>query len=310
VTTTPPRRVGLAQMLRAGVRAITDYTGTFLGLFLVQVLIAFGAGFTISQILADAFQDRPLFDEGVDGDVAALIEALRNAGATLRAIGWVGFGAVLLWAMLSWFLVGGLIAVLAERPHGRRETARTFGAGGAVHFFALARLGALSLVLQALIFVIALVGLGAVYPRIERALSFGEVLWSLAAGLLPALLLLAVLWTVIDYARVELVLRRATHPRLGALVGFGRAVAFVVRRPIAIGHVLLWAAAFVLVSMLYAWASHGSAMLGTSGAIALLVVREGLALVRMGLKIVAIGGQVELGMTRPPPPRAAKVEGE
>ena len=139
----PPRRVGLPQMLRAGLRAITDYTGTFLGLFCVQVLVALGAGFTIAQILARAFESRPRFDAGVDGVVAALIEALRNAGATVSAITWVGLGAIVLWGMLSWFLAGGLISVLAERPHGRGETARTFGAGGATHFFALARLGAL-----------------------------------------------------------------------------------------------------------------------------------------------------------------------
>jgi hypothetical protein len=306
----PPRRIGLPQMLRAGVRAVTDYTGTFLGLFCAQVLLALGAGFVVAQILADAFHGRPRFDEGIDGDLAALIEALRHAGATVSAIGWVGAGAILLWVMLSWFLAGGLIAVLAERPHGRRETARTFGAGGATHFFVLARLGALSLFLHALILIVAMIGVGAVYPRIERALELGEVVAWLALGLGPALVLVALLWAVIDYARVELVVRRATHDRLGALVAFGRAVAFVVHRPLAIGHLLLWAAAFLVVSVLYAWASHGSAMPGTSGAISLLMVRQGLALVRMGLKIVAIGGQVELGMTRPPPPRAVKVEAE
>jgi hypothetical protein len=301
----PPRWIGLPQMLRAGVRAVTDYTGTFLGLFCVQVLLVFGASFATAQILADAFHDRPLFDEGIDGDLAALIEALRHAGDTVSAIGWVGAGAILLWVMLSWFLAGGLIAVLAERPHGRRETARTFGAGGAVHFFVLARLGLISLLLHIFILLVAMVGFGAVYPRIAVALELGDAVFWLLAGLAPALLLVAVLWTAIDYARVELVVRRATHERLGAVVAFGRAIAFVARRPLAIGHVLLWGAAFLLVSVLYAWASHGSAMIGTSGAVSLLIVREGLALVRMGLKIMAIGGQVELGMTRPPPPRPA-----
>jgi hypothetical protein len=210
--------------------------------------------------------------------------------------------------MLSWFLVGGLISVLAERPHGRRETARTFGAGGASHFFVLARLGALSAFLHGVVFFVAAIGLGAVYPRIDRALSLGDVIGSLALGLAPALLLLAALWTVIDYARIELVVRRGTHERLGALVAFGRAVGFVVRRPLAIGHVLLWGAAFALLSIVYAWAAHGSAMLGTGGAVSLLVVRQGLALARMGLKVAAIGGQLELGMTRPPPPRPVKVE--
>jgi hypothetical protein len=204
----PPRRIGLPQMLRAGVRAVTDYTGTFLGLFCVQVLLAFAAGFATAQILADAFHDRPLFDEGIDGDLAALIEALRNAGATVSAIGWVSAGAILIWVMLSWFLAGGLIAVLAERPHGRRETARTFGAGGATHFFVLARLGMISLLLHGVVLIVLMVGVGAVSPRIEVALELGDAVMWLLAGLAPALVLLAVLWTAIDYARVELVVRR------------------------------------------------------------------------------------------------------
>ena len=304
-TSAPPRRVGLPDMLRAGVRALTDYTGTFLGLFAVQVLVAFGAGFVIAQLLADQFATLPLFDEGVDGDLAALLEALRHAGGTLSAIGWVGVGAILLWVMLSWFLAGGLITVLVERPHGRRETARTFGAGGAAHFFALARLGVLSLATYGLVAIAASIGLSAVLPRIERALELGAVVGWLALGLLPALLLLAAIWTVVDYARIELVVRRPTHPRLGALIAFGRAVAFVARRPLALGHVLLWGAAFIAISLVYVWASHDSPMLGTSGAISLLVVREGLALTRMALKVAAIGGQIELGMSRPPPPRPA-----
>jgi hypothetical protein len=304
----PPRHVGLPQMLRGGLRAITDYTGTFLGLFLVQMLVAFGAGFTIAQILADQYAHRPLFDEGVAGDLLALLEALRHAPATVQAISWIAAGTILLWVMLSWFLAGGLIAVLAERPHGRRETARTFGAGGATHFFVLARLGLLSMFAHVVVLIAAWMGVDAVADRIDRALELGDALGWFALGMTPALLLLAALWTVIDYARVELVVRRATHERLGALVAFGRAVAFVTNRPVAIAHVALWGAAFVLVSVLYAWASHGSAMVGASGAISLLVVRQGLGLVRMGLKVAMVGGQVELGMTRPPPPRPATPE--
>jgi hypothetical protein len=51
-------------------------------------------------------------------------------------------------------------------------------------------------------------------------------------------------------------------------------------------------------------------MLGTGGAVALLIVREGLALVRMALKVAAIGGQVALGVTRAAPGRAAAREPE
>jgi hypothetical protein len=301
------RKLGLRQMLRAGVRAVSDYTGTFFGLFVVQLVIAAGTTVVIWQVLAAEFAHRPLFDEGVDGDLLSLIEALRNAGPILLSVRWIAIGAVLLWAMLSWFLTGGLIAVLAERPHGRRETARTFGAGGAATFFVFARLGLISLIGHAAVFMVAVLGLGVVLPDIEQALTLGRVLGMLFLGLLPALLLLTVLWTIIDHARVELVLRRPTHEQLGALTAFMRATAFVVRRPVAFAHVLLWLVAFVLVSALYAWAGQGHAMLGASGAIALAIVRQGVVLVRMGLKVALVGGQVELGATRPPPPRPVVV---
>jgi hypothetical protein len=295
-------RVGLRQMLRAGVRAVSEYTGTFFGLFLVQLILAAGAGFVIWRILWGAFAHQPLFDEGIDGDMVSLIEALRHADTLIGAVSWIALGAIMLWIFVSWFLAGGLIAVLAGRPHGRRDTARTFGAGGATHFFVFARLGVISVIGHIVVVAIALLGLGMVGDTIDRALTLGEVVGALVIAFLPALLLLLALWTIIDHARVELVLRRPTHERLGAFAAFTRASAYLVRRPVAYLHVLLWAAAFLGVTVLYAWAAFGHAMMGVSGAIALAVVRQGLALVRMGFKVALVGGQVELGATRPPPP--------
>lgn len=309
--TPPPRRVGLADMLRAGGRAVSAYTGTFFALFLIQALVAFGAGLVIERVLASAFATRPLFDEGVDGDLLALIEALRGAGATIQAIGWIGFGAIALWMVLSWFLVGGLIAVLHERPRGRRDTARVFGAGGGGQFFVMLRLGVISLALHVVVLFVLMRGLISAGETMDHALTFREVIVSLILGITPSILLTVVLWTILDHARVELVTRRATHERLGAVQAFLRAASFVFRRPVTLLHTGLWAIAFLAISVLYVYAAWGHAMLGTSGALALLGVREGLALARMGLKVALIGGQVELGLTRTPPPRtAATVEGE
>jgi len=307
---TAPRRVGLVAMLRSGWRAVADYTGTFFGLFVVQALIALGAAFVIERVLADVFATRPLFDDGVDGDLLALMEALADASATVRAIGWIGFGAILLWMLMSWFLVGGLISVLHEQPTGRRDTARCFGAGAAGHFFVMLRLGVMSLALHVIVVFVLAQGVIAAGPAIDRALAFRDVVWALVLAITPAILLTVLLWTILDHARVELVLRRGTHERLGALQALLRAAVFVFRRPVALLHVGLWAAAFLGLSMLYAWAAWGQEMLGASGALALLGVREGLALVRMGLKVVLIGGQVELGLTRPAPPRSAATEAE
>ena len=155
------------------------------------------------------------------------------------------------------------------------------------------------------VLVVVVVGLDAVYPRIEHALTLGSVIGALILGLTPALLLMTLLWTIIIYARVELVLRRPTHEeRLGRPCGFRSRHRVRGAASVAIAQVLLWAAAFVLVSLLYVWVGWGPAMLGTSGAVALATVRQGVALVRMGLKVALVGGQVELGATRPPPPRS------
>lgn len=303
------RRVGLREMLRAGFRALADYTGTMFALFAAQVMVAGAASFAIAEILAQVFAEHSLFDDGVDGDLIALLEALRGGGAVLAAISWVALGAIVFWIVFSWFLTGGLLAVLVERPAGRLATARSFGGGAAASFFVLFRLGLWSLGFHLVVAFVATFGLGMVYGTLEHALTYGEVLGALVVGLGPALLLLIVLWTIVDYARVELVQRRPTH-KIGATVAFARAIVFVIERPIALAHAALWALSFLLVSSLYVWASHGAAMLGTGGAVALLIVRQGLALVRMALKVAAIGGQVELGVTRAAPPRAQAREPE
>ncbi len=292
-------------MLRAGRRALAEYTGMLFGLFLIQALTAWAAGVAMQGVLMSAFGDRPMFDDGVDGDVIALLDALRDADLVIAALGWLATGAILLWVMVSWFLIAGLITVLADQPRGRAATVRSFGGGGAASYFVLMRLAAISMIGHMVVLLVALFGLGAVSTRIDQALTFREVAGALVVGLAPALLLTVLLWTVIDYARVELVTRRASHERLGAIVAFGRACAFVVRRPVTLLHQGLGLLVFVAITVLYAWAAHGRAMLGASGAVSLLVIREGLALVRMATEVAVIGGQVELGATRPPPPRAA-----
>jgi len=119
---------GLRVMVRGGLRAVSQYTGMVLALFVVHVLVAWGAGLVIMNVLADAFADKPLFDEAVDGDLVALAEIVRDATTVIGAIGWVAIGAVMAWTVISWFLAGGLLGVFTERPRRRAETARCFGA--------------------------------------------------------------------------------------------------------------------------------------------------------------------------------------
>lgn len=297
-----PLRLG--GLVRAGARAVSTYTGMVLALFLVQVIVAWGAWVVVARILIAAFAQRPIFDDAVDGDLVAWLEVLREHRLVFEAIGMIGLGAALAWITTSWFLTGGVLAVFTERPRGRRETARTFGAGGASTFLVYARLAIWSLFLDALPTLLILsIGLGYLGGRLEYALTVRELYGPLVLALGPAALYHAVVSTAVDLARAELTLRRPTHERLGATRALFRAFGFVVRRPVAIVHVLLYWLAFVGLTLAFVWMAHGRAMLGTSGAMALLALRTGLALVRFALKAGVLAGQVELTSTRPPPPR-------
>lgn len=294
---------GLVVMVRGGLRAVSQYTGMVLALLVVHLLVAWGAGLVIVNILAGAFADRPMFDEAVDGDLVALAEIVRNAGTVIESVSWVAIGAVLSWVIVSWFLAGGILAVFTERPRGRVETSRMFGAGGVAYFLVFARLGLVSLIYHLPVYIVLAYGLGYAGEQIEYALTMGEVARALAIGLLPAAVLHVVVSTIVDYARAELVLRRPTHESLGAVRATIRATGFVFRRPVALGHVALYWVVFCAISLGFAWVAHGHAMLGGWGALALFALRQGVVLLRLAARVAVMAGQVELTATRPPPPR-------
>lgn len=303
--------LGLGGMVRAGLRDLSAYTGMTLALFLVQAIVSWGAWVIVALILMRAFGGRPIFDEAVDGDLVAWLEVLRDHEAVFDAIGMVALGAALAWLMLSWFLTGGALAVLTERPRGRRETARCFGAGGASTFLVYLRLALWGLFLDALpTFTLLSFGLQSFADRMEYALTVGELIGPLVLALAPAALYHAAISTAFDLARAELTLRRPTHEGLGATRALFRAIGFLFRRPVALAHVLVYWLAFVGLSLAFVWMAHGRAMLGASGALALFALRHGLALLRFAMKIAVLAGQVELTATRPPPPRAVATEQE
>lgn len=297
---------GLAVMVRGGLRAVSQYTGMVLALFVVHLMVAWGAGIVIVQILSGAFADKPMLDEAVDGDLVALAEIVQSSGAVIEAVGWVAVGAVIAWMIVSWFLAGGVLGVLTERPRGRADTARTFGANGAAYFLVFARLALISFIYHLPVYIVLGFGMGYADARIEHALTMGEVARALLVGLLPAALLHVIVSTIIDYARAELVLRRPTHESLGAVRATIRATGYVFRRPVALAHVLLYWLVFIAISAGFAWVALDHAMLGTWGAFALFALRQGVVLLRLAARVVVIAGQVELTATRPPPPREIK----
>ena len=295
-------RLGVGELVGAGPRAVGRYTGTLLAVFVVQSLVAAACLAAIAVVLANAFAHLPLWDDAVDGDLVALVWCLRSAKSAIVASAGLVFGALLLWELASWFLVGGLLGVLAQRPDGRRDTARCFGASGAATYLKYARLAACSIPGWMLVFFVLATCTGLAWSRIEYALTVPELLGGLALAVLPALVIAHVVSTIADYARVELTLRSDSHDP-GVVVTYLKAVAFVLSRPVTLVHGGIGWLAFALVTVGYIYLAQGHPMYGAEGALALFVARQGVALARMAIRVGVLAGQVELGRTRPLPPR-------
>lgn len=295
-------RLGIRDMVRAGPRAVGRYTGTLLAVFVVQSLVAVAAMLAMAFVLSLAFSHLPILDDAIDGDLVALAWCLRFAHDSFLACAGIAFGAVLLWLLASWFLVGGLLGVLVQRPEGRGGTARCFGSAGATTYLKYARLALCSIPGWLVALFLLMTGTSAMTPRIEHALVASDLIVPVAVALVPALLVLHAVWTIEDYARVELSLRHDSHDP-GVIATYLRTTAFVLRRPITLVHGALGWLAFALVTIIYASIAQGHPMYGAEGAVTLFVIRQGVALARTAIRFGVLAGQVELGRARALPPR-------
>ncbi len=306
--TTSGMKTRFGDLIGHGGRAVSRYTGTVFAVFVVQSLVALACMLAIAVVLAQAFSHLPLFDEAVDGDLVATISCIRYGRASFLAIGGIVFGALLVWQLVSWFLAGGLYGVFARRPEGRVETARCFGASGATTYLAYARLALCALPGWMLVFVVFAIGLGIAAPNFDTALTVPQLLGPIVLATLPAMLLLLYLWTVVDYARVELAVRvprtsdEVREP--GVIVTYLRTLVYVARRPLALLHNAFGYLAMGVVTLAYLYLAAGHPMYGAGGAITLFFVRQGVSLLRFAIRIGTLAGQVELGRTRPRPVRA------
>lgn len=295
-------RLGLPDVIAAGPRAVGRYTGTLLAVFVVQTIVAIAVLVGVATLLSQAFAHLPVWDEAVEGDLIALLTSLRYARAHLIGCAGIAFGGILMWQLASWFLVGGTLGVLVQKPEGRGDTARCFGASGAATYLGYARLALCSLPGLALFMFALAVGGGAVATRVLHALTIPELMWPLLLGTLPAFVILHILWTVSDYARVELTLRHESHDP-SAVATYLRTLVFVLKRPVTLVHAALGWIVFALISIGYSYLAHGHPMYGAEGAVALFVIRQGVALARCSIRYGVLAGQVEIGRTRALPPR-------
>ncbi len=302
--------LGLGDLLGAGGRAVSRYTGTVFAVFIVQSLVAAACILAVSVLFAQTFSRLPMFDDAVDGDLVALIVSFRHSETSFLAIGGVVFGTLVVWELVTWFLAGGLYGVLAQRPETRGETARVFGASGAATYLAYARLALCSLISWAIVLaVFQFLAAWFLAPRMQYALSITQLAGPLLLTLVPTAVLLHFFWTVTDYARAELSLRHDTHGP-GAFATYVRTLVFVARRPLTLIHGAFGWILAILVTLAYIVISQGHPMYGAEGAITLFVVRQIVALARMAIRIAIMGGQLELARTRPFPPRRVEVTDE
>lgn len=302
-------RLRFGELFGAGLRAVSKYTGAVLAVFVVQSLVAIACMLAITFVLAQKFANLPLFDEAVDGDLVALVWCVRSAVPTLLASSGIVLAGIVFWQLATWFLVGGLIGVFSQRPEGRGDTARCFGASGAATYLTYARLALCSLPGYVIALFVLALGLALIAERIEYALTLPQLFVPLVLASLPAMLLFHFFGTVTDYARIELTLRHESHDP-SVVKTYLRTLLWVIRRPITLVHAGIGWVAFGLVSVAYMYLAHGHPMYGAGGAVMLFFVRQGIALLRMAIKIGVLGGQVELGRGRPLPPRRVEVKAD
>jgi hypothetical protein len=297
----PATRLTFLDLLRGGLRAVSRYTGTVLTVFVVQSLWAAACMVTIALVLAQAFSHLPLFDDAVDGNLVAAIACVRHAQPSFLAVAAIMTGAILAWQLVTWFLVGGLLGVLAHKPEGRVETARCFGASGATTYLTFARLAVVSVPGWLVVMFAASLGISSAFAKLEFALTVRDAVGPLLLALVPTLVLLHVVWTITDYARVELVLRDESHEP-GVIATYLRTAVWVMKRPLTLLHGAFGWLVFAIITGLYLWLALGHPMYGQAGAIMLFALRQGVSLARLVVKVGVVAGQVELGRTRPLPP--------
>lgn len=280
-------------LLAAGGRALARHRELVLALYAVQLVVSVVVGGVVATALVAPLSRHPIFDDAVDGDLFALLAVLGEHADLLVGLAWVAIALALLWGALSWFLTGGLLAVLAAptgSPRARGASARTFGAGGAVLMFAFGRLWLWSLIPYAAIVALAIVGLRPAFGAALDALTIGELARVTVVGALPAALLWMCTRAVLDFARVELTM----NPQLGSGRALLRALGFVRRRPLALAHLAAYCALWLAIAIGYVAVTWERPLLGAGGAVALFALRQVSLVARYALHVGLLAGQLHL----------------
>lgn len=288
MTSTKQTLPSLRTLFAEGASALRRYKGLIATLYAVQFTVMVVVSMTIASVLTSVFADNPVFDRAVDGDLAALVFVFTDEPYVFVSIVRLAIAAIVGYWLISWFLIGGLNAVLIERPTTKAEVIRQFGNGGIRTLFAYARLTLLSLIPYAIISFALMYGMASAGDDLYYGLSDGEVIRALLPKILPGLVLLLFHVTALDYARIELSRTVGTASRHALWRGYRTAARDW--RPLA--HMLAYIGFFVAVSLLYVLITSGQPMAGAGGAILLFLVRQLSLMIRFAGKIACAGGQV------------------
>lgn len=295
---TSQKRPRLRQLVGTGLRLLRRYTGLLALLYLVQAGAAALAAWVGARALATTFASHPSFDAAADGDVITLMAALRDHPAAFSSGIWAGGVAVLVYALISWLSIAGLIGVFLHHPHGRRETAERFGQSGAGNVLPFARLALWSIIPWSVVGASIAVAVYIAAPLSARALTLTGAILPYAVALIPSAFLMLWLTTVVAYARIDLV----RHRELASWRALWRALLLVTPRPRCLVHAALYPVAFAAITAVYLWVTSDHPAAGAIGGVSILILQQSVAALRMAAKVAILGGQTELAQELVYPP--------
>ncbi len=282
----------IGPMIRGGFAAISRRRALVATLYAVQAAFALVTLFAVKSTLATLYGPHPLFDRGVHGDLAALVSALQPHGDVVLALVWAGAAVALTYGALSWYLTAGLLGAFRNPnpPRTRREGAAEFGAAGALHVAAFARLWLWSIIPYVVAAIALGIGVAMGARHFEDALTMGEAIGRPLLGALPGLALVAIVACSVDYARVLLV--AGNTPKAGRALLRGLRITFT--RPAAILHYFVYLLAWGGITALYVEATIGRPFAGAGGALAIFVIRQLVSAARFCARVATCAGQQAL----------------
>jgi hypothetical protein len=280
--------IHIAAAAAAGAAAVRRHPGLVALTYLVQVLLSMAPAAVIFLVLISRFGHEPHFDSAMSGDLEALLLVIKDSGGLIPVALLLPLAIAAIYVVVSWLMTAGLIAVFADPPRSRAELASRFGGAAAARLGSFARLFAVSLVPYALVALLATRATLAIGAAARRAVSGTELALEAVVAALPAALLLWIVWTAIDYARVELTL--AGERRLASWRALARAFRRVIRHPACLlhsgaGHLFAIAAGLLL------WALMGWT---AAAGIGLVALRQLALALRHLIAVAVLAGQVEI----------------